>query len=481
MQITYLLYALIALLVATRFLFLDSLPIFSDEAQNLYLADETLRNPLFAFNSTSYGVFPVTIFILAFFQFVTFNMLIPLILGRVAVTSFDIISALLVFLIARRAFDSKLAILAPVFYLILPLNVLHGRVVLLESLTNLFTLSLIFLSLKWFQDKHLVKINPLWVAATSTVLILSFFTKPLAAVSYPALLLIPLGNVKHSLKKFYFNLFLMLLIGGVVTLLLYIPASGEFNSRYVSETNSLNSIQGNALLNFRKFLIWSNIYFTIPILIATISSAVLIVIKRNYKLFWILGWLILIVVISIALAKGFYPRHLYILSAPIALLCTYLITQIKFSRFAVPVVLLILMIVPLKQDFDLITNPKHAFLASEDRQQFFEDWTSGDGHKEAAEYINVFSHKEDVVVYIEDSPYQYWEFKRLFNLGNAQLIPSKELKSGGFIDIASTPKDKTVLIIVNQPIDTLGYPVEKLFSYPKGPNDSINIYRLVKN
>lgn len=481
MRITYLLYALIALLVVTRFLFLDKMPIFSDEAQNLYLADETLRNPLLAFNSTSYGVFPVTIFILAFLQFITFKVFNPLILGRIAVTSFDIISALLVFLITRRILDSKFAILAPILYLILPLNVLHGRVVLLESLTNLFTLLLIFLSLKWFQDKKLAKVNQLWITITAAVLILSFFTKPLAAVSYPALLLIPLGNIKNGFKKVYLNLFLMFLIGGVITLLLYIPASGEFNGRYVSETNSLDSILDNSLLNFRKFIIWSNIYFTLPILIATILSAVLIVLKRNYKLFWILGWLMLIVVISLVLAKGFYPRHLYTLSAPIALLCTFLFTQLKFSKFTVPIVLATLVVLPIKQDFDLTTNPKHALLASEDRQQFFEDWTSGEGHQEVAGYINKLSQNEDVVVYIEDSPYQYWEFKRLFNVGRAQLIPSKELRSGQFINIDSAPQDKIVLVIISQPIDTSSYPVEKSFSYPKGPNDSIDTYKLIRN
>lgn len=478
MRITYLLYALIALLVVTRFLFLDKMPIFSDEAQNLYLADETLRNPLLAFNSTSYGVFPVTIFILAFLQFITFNVFNPLILGRIAVTSFDIISALLVFLITRRILDSKFAILAPILYLILPLNVLHGRVVLLESLTNLFTLLLIFLSLKWFQDKKLDRINPLWITISATVLILSFFTKPLAAVSYPTLLLIPLGSIKNGFKKVYFNLFLVFLVGGVITLLLYIPASGEFNGRYVSETNTLNSILSNSLLNFRKFIIWSNIYFTLPILIATILSAVLIVLKRNYKLFWILGWLMLIVVISVVLAKGFYPRHLYTLSAPIALLCTYLLTQFKFSKFAIPIILVILVALPLKQDFDLITNPKHALLASEDRQQFFEDWTSGDGHKEVAGYINRLSQGEDVVVYVENSPYQHWEFKRLFDLGNAGLIPSKDLKSGQFPTIDSMSEGKTILIIVGQPMDLSNYPVEKIFTHHKGVNDEISIYKL---
>ncbi len=471
------------LLVVIRFINLLSIPIFGDEALYLWLADEFKHNPSTYLKSINYGVFPLTIWTYAFFETITGNLINPLLLGRTLQVLFDIFTAGFIFLIGKKLFSIKEGLISAVIYLSLPLTFFHSRFALLEPLTSLFLTAGIYFSLCLIKSENTLK-N---ILLTSILITLAFFTKALAVVSYIAILLTPILSIKRNLSKVLWysslKITLVFIVTSIFMALFYLPISQEFTSKFVSSNNgSLESTLIQLKLNLWRTYWWGKVYLTLPITLLTITGAFFIFLKKELRLVWLYTWLIISTVLECVFAANFFPRHLFMLASPISLICSYFISRILKENLRLITLTIFLFLIPsLKINFQIITNPKNAPIALEDKQQLYEDWTSGEGLKEVAQKLKSYSTNQKILVFVEDDPNLIWSLPTLYDLGNTKLYKSEELLKGNFLNTKEVEISKqypTYLILNRNPDVPKSWPAKLVFAHPKGPNRTINIYQL---
>lgn len=451
---------LVLLLSGIRFINLDKIPIFGDEALYLYLANNMSSNISTPFDSIAWGVMPIAIWVLAFIDKLIPNFTDSLGFGRFVMVTTDLISVFFVYKIANILFNQKVAILSTIIYLSLPLNFFHSRLVLLDSLTNTFVLGALYFS---FRLEKILFI--------SVFLVLGFFTKPIAIVSYPALFLIPFLHkvmVKKSSGKIILHFFFILVITAVILAVFYLPISKEFTSRFVSSSEDIRK-------NLWRVFWWSRDYLTLPIMLLFTFGSIYGMFKKSWRLVYLGVWALVIVVLDSLFSANFYPRHLYPLVGPISLMIGYLFYKFFISSRFLSIFLFFLILIPLfNKNFLILTNPYSA-LALEDKQQFYEDWTSGAGNNEIAQKLEELSKDQKISVFVENLPMQTWVFTNLYNLKNVKIHGSNHLLKGAFVEGSTSGQ---YLILNRNPVAPVSWPIRLIYSYPKGPNRTINLYKI---
>lgn len=485
------LYVVIFTISLLRFVSLLSIPPFGDEAMYLYLALNVQSEPLSLFKTTLYGVFPVSIFIQAVFNFFLKDLINPLFLARSVVIFADLFSCFFVYKIGKQLFNQSVGIFSALIYLVLPITFLQSRFVLIESFTNLFVNIVIFLALKFSLNESLYqKINFRYISLITSFMIISFFTKPLAVITFPALLailLIIFLNTKLKITREFrillLNFFIIIAVAVTLISLLYFPIAHEFMSRYVVETNQTTSKQiAHFKLNLWKEYFWIRSYISSPIIVCSFISILLFI--RNHRIKWLTVWLFSAMFLGAFFSSRFFPRHIYPLAAPFAILSSFFLYRIyTFRKSLFVVCFLIMLYLPLKFINKLLIEPVKADLVPEDRQQYFEDWTSGVGLKEIAEKLQQLCKDNIASVFIEDEFNQTWTFKYLYKVDNCKLIPSRELFLGNFINEQELSLSKQpIYIVINRHSNIpKNWPVQVIYSYPKGVNREIKILKYIKN
>ncbi len=487
MQKRYLLAISLFVLIFLRFININSIPIFGDEALYLHIADEFRKNPINAIPySISYGVFPVYSIVIALIQLITFDLINPLILGRAVAILIDILSAFVVFKITKKIFDTKAAILAGTVYLLLPLTFFHSRLVMLESLANFLSLLGLLFATNLVYEKRLNLKDAIFAAI---VLALSFFTKPLGALIFPTIIALPLlrvTRIKSFVKELWIptlNLLLVFAIFLIFITLLYIPISNEFTVRYVNDGNkNILDTVAHFKLNLFKLWWWTKVYITLPLIITSILPLFLIFHGVTKKILWVYLWIISIIVLETLFSARYFPRHIYILSAPIAILSGLFFSYLSERGKVLTLLAFILVLVP-SIDFDtkILFSPQASNIALEDKQQFYEDWTSGTGLPQMANKINELSRHSDIVVFTEKDPSFTWTLTELYGAKDV-FKESDNLRLGLYLTENDLDTDKKVYLLLNKKyLAPEVWPLELVYSYPKGPNRAINLYQLKHN
>lgn len=478
---------LILILSILRFINLGIVPVFGDEALYLNLADRILENPESFLDSIRFGVMPITIWFLFLIDYITPDFINPLILGRAVMVITDLISAFLVFLIGNLLLGKKVGALAPIIYLSIPLNFFHSRLVLLDSLTNALVLGAIYLALKTFYQKRLAEFGWFYIIIISLLLVFSFFTKPLAVVSFGAVFLIPLLAVfekkinKKKLINLFLNFGLVLFLTVLALAIFYLPVSKEFTSRFVSESATLVQSFIRLKINLWKVFWWTRDYLTLPIIMGSLIGALFGVFKKSVKIIYLALWTGLVIILDSLFGSIFYPRHLYPIVAPVSILTGFLVVKFFSINKILGAVICLTILIPLWQkNFLLLTNPYPA-LSLEDKQQFYEDWTSGVGIYEIAQTLKDLSKNQKIKVFTEDDANQYWVLNNMYNIPDAQILVSQNLLKGKFIkDTDRLSKENTYIILNRNPKAPEEWPVKLIFSYPKGLNRTINLYQMLR-
>ncbi len=464
-----------------RIVNLNKIPIFGDEALYLYLADSFLSDNAQILEGFKYGVFPIGILLYTPAIILSKFFFDPLILGRSISIIFELISAFFVFKIGSLI-DKRVAYLSVIIYSLLPLSFFHSRFALLDQLSNTFVLISVWLTLKGVYRNYFNNLNFKYIFLIGFLISLAFFIKPIAVLAIPAIFLTCLSKLGNNLSKrvilhIFLNFLILAVFLGIVFFYFYLPASNQFTKYITDSTSSLLNIFEHTKLNLFRSKIWLSVYLTPVIFTLTIFSIIFIFFKKNLTYLWVIFWFVSVLIIASAYSANFYPRHLYQLAAPVSFIISYTLVSLFKDKLIIYLVLSLVLIQSLLLNLQIIFNPTEARLAGEDRQQFFEDSSSGTGIKEIAAKLNEVA-KSDSVVFVEDDPSQFWVLKSLYPV-NAKIIRSNNLSKGGFIEesLISQTKSLTKYLVLNKnQVAQPDWPVELVSSYPKGPNRTINLY-----
>lgn len=273
--------ASIALLIGFRFLNLTKIPIFIDEQTYLKLGEIAIHDNDSLFLSLKYLVFPVVPWILGIFQLIFASFFNGLLLGRLVMVVADLISAFLIFLIGKRILSPKYAVFCALVYLTIPLNFFHSRIVLLESITNMFFLAGMYFYLGNFDRDTRVDIRKSIskILTAGVLFLLSFLSKPLVLVSFSALPTIAIffwmNNQKRNTKELLFYLCILLFMFTFVLLLSLPLIFSVWNgfSDYRVSPNS-NQILVNLKNNLWLVWWWSKVYITLPLIFCHLTDLI---------------------------------------------------------------------------------------------------------------------------------------------------------------------------------------------------------------
>jgi len=387
----------------------------------------------------------------------------------------DLISAFFIYLIDKRLLGSKYAIFCVIIYLTIPLNFFHSRIVLLEPITNMFFLAGLYFYLGNFDRDTKVEIRKsISKILTAGVLFsLSFLSKPLALASFSALPIVAiffwLNDKKRSSKKLFFYLGILLFIFAFV-MLLSLPLVFSVWQGYSDYRVSPNLLQ--ILLNFKNNLWlvwwWSKAYISTALIFAVFISFIYAVFIKEWKVLWIICWLVAVIFLESLIGTNFLPRHLFLISAPIAMTAGFLFVKIsdRFGNVITLLLMTLLFLIPLKVDAQIVLNPKNAPIALEDKQQFFEDWTSGIGLDRVASQLKNISSEKEIFIYVESDGGFGWALAHLYDTGNSTILESNQLNDRK--SMLYLPKKDNIYVVLNREPDlSQGWPLELVGAYPK--------------
>ena len=465
----------IILLIVLRFVNLTKIPIFIDEQTYLKLGDIAVNDKDGLFLSVKYLVFPVVPWILGISQLLFASFLNVLFLGRSVMVIADLVSALFIYLIGKKILSPKYAIICIIIYLIIPLNFFHSRIILLEPITNMFFLAGLYFYLGIFERNTQVEIRKSIskILTAGVLFLLSFLSKPLALVSFSALPMIAIffwiNDQKRNTKKLLFYLCILLFIFTFV-LLLSLPLIFSVWQGFSDYRISPDAHQMH--VNFKKNLWlvwwWSKTYISPAIIFAVFISFIYAVFIKEWKVLWIIFWLFVVIFLESLIGTNFLPRHLFLISAPIAMAVGFLFVKIldRFGNVITFLLMTLLFLIPLKVDAQIVLNPKNAPIALEDKQQFFEDWTSGIGLDRVASQLKNISSEKEIFIYVESDGGFGWALAHLYDTGNSTILESNQLNDRK--SMLYLPKKDNIYVVLNREPDlSQDWPLELVGAYPK--------------
>src|SRR3989338_640326 len=136
----------------TRLVNLKIIPIFTDEAIYTYWAQVALHDPIHRFISLEDGKQPLFIWVAAIFQKFIAD---PLVATRLVSVVAGFFSTVGIYLLAKNIFNDKVAKIASILYIILPLTLLYDRMALFDSLLTMFGIYAILFSVKLAKNPRL--------------------------------------------------------------------------------------------------------------------------------------------------------------------------------------------------------------------------------------------------------------------------------------------------------------------------------------
>ena len=468
----YLLIFVMFLLIFVRFINLNKIPIFIDEQAHLRMGEVSLNGFGNLFSSLSYRIFPVVPWILGISQILFGNVVNYLVLGRAIMVIADILSALFVYMIGKEIFDRKYGILAAIVYLSLPLNFFHSRLVLLEPITFMFFIGALYFFIK-NRSKNYGKLPLAQSGLIGSFLALSFLSKPTALVLFTAFPIIFINswvNTKTKsiaqIAKDLLPILLIVCVGLAITIPVTFSVWSKFSDLLV--WNNPASILPIFKKNLWLTWWWLKAYVTMPIIALSLLATIFSLLSKMWRISWIYLWFGAIVILNSLLAIFFFPRHLYFLAFPISLLTAYILYELskRTSQFIWIPFIFFFLVIAWKVDFQIVANPQIAPIALEDKQQFFEDWTSGVGLDGVSSQLQKISRDKKILVFTEADESFGWALTHLYNIGNTTIIESEMLNDRR--SMLNLPKKDNIYVVLNrEPDPPQGWPLELVGAYPK--------------
>ncbi len=415
---------IMVLFLVLRLVKLTIFPIFADEAIYIRWAQVMKSEPTLRFLPLSDGKQPLFMWLMIpFFKFFTD----PLVAGRMVSILSGLASLVGLFLLTYYLFKSQRAALMAIFiYSILPFTFFFDRMALVDSLLLAFAIWTLFLS------ALLVEYQRIDLAIlTGLVLGGGLITKSPAMFF---VILIPTTVLLMKFKKKSFSLGQLFSAKGGFTsggklvglwLIIYLFAFGIYNLlrlgpefqmiaiRNKDYVFSLSEILSHPcdpfLIHLQDITTWFPNLFTLPILVVSgLGLVISLIDRKKWRVILILlAWLMIPLLAQSAIAKVFTPRYLLYTIFPLIIFASlffeFLFDKFKRYRLLIIFLIFIILILPLRYHYLLLTNPQAAPLPERMRTGYLEEWSSGYGINEVRDYLREVSQERHLNVGTEGS------------------------------------------------------------------------------
>lgn len=388
---------------------LTILPIFADEAIYIRWAQIIADDPTNRFIPLSDGKQPLFMWISSFF--VKFLASDPLFAARLVSVIFGFGGLVGIYFAAKELFGNKnTAILAALLYTITPFLVFYDRLAVVDGALTAIGVGIFYLGLLLVKRLRLDISLLLGMVLGVALLIKS------PAIFY--LILIPISLLitdwkskwKSKVLKFlgYYSisLFIAFVIYNVQRLS---PLFYLISQRRPDFVFSFNEVFFDTWWTpfFPRILteipVWFGQYVTWPFFALGLIFIFYYLFKRNLSIIVLAIWFIFPIIVEAFFAKGFTARYFVFVTPFFLLILAYGVNKIFESRLLGQKIyqyglLLILLLPALIFDFWLIVNPQKADIPQKERSGYLEEWSSGYGIFEVANFLKQQPPKEKPIL-----------------------------------------------------------------------------------
>ena len=385
----------------TRLINLKIVPIFTDEAIYTYWAQIALHDPVNRFVSLEDGKQPLFVWLGAVFQKFISD---PLIAMRLVSVFAGFGSLIAIYLLTKTLFDKKIAILAVIFYIILPFTLLYDRMALFDSLLTMFGVFSAYLAVK------IAKSPKLSVGALNGLVIgLGLITKSSANFF---IYLLPFSYIFLNFAKLFDKKLVKWLAVSTLTaiiaqivynMLRLSPLFYMIDRKNYEFIRSFGEILKNPLIqipsNPKTIATWFIEYNGWPFIALVIITSLYTIYKRKVEALILISYVSLPFLAESIFNKVLYPRFSLFFFPYIIIIAAFGLDAFrkKHALLFIPVIIITLT-VPVFSSFKLLTNPSHSLIAQADKEQYLNSWPAGYGVSEVVTFLKAESQNHPVIV-----------------------------------------------------------------------------------
>jgi len=386
--------AIVILYFVSRTVNLKIIPIFTDEAIYTYWAQIALNDPANRFISLEDGKQPLFIWLAAIAQKFVAD---PLVASRLISVFAGFGSLIGIYLLAKELFSERVAKLAIILYIILPLTLLYDRLALFDSLLTMFGIYSTYLTVKMIKDPRLdiALLNGFAIGSAMITkssgnffLYLLPFSLVLANFKEPKL-------AKKFIKWFAFSLITFLISQTIFNALRLAPLFYIISRKNLEFIRSYSEVLKNPfeffISNFEAIVGWIITYIGLPLFIIFTIGATYGIVRRNSKIIYLLFLIFVPFMVEIFFNKVLYARFVLFYFPYLIIVTALALSQIgdyfkKYQKIYLISILLTLLI-PFVTSFKLLTNPPSANIPKNDSFQYLNAWPAGYGVDETIQFL----------------------------------------------------------------------------------------------
>lgn len=444
-------------------------PIFADEAIYIRWAQVMRSEPTLRFLPLSDGKTPLFMWTMMPFLKAFKD---PLFAGRFLSVISGFFTLLGVFFLSRKVFNMRVAFFSSLLYAVTPYTVFFDRMALVDSMLSGFTVWALFLAI-WLAQK--VRLD--------LAMILGFLLGGAILTKTPGMINLFLLPLTIQRSKFVKLTFFWVVAAGIALIMYNALRLGPnfhlLSSRNADYVFSPLELVGRPLDPFiphlRDIADWFPKLLTWPV-IGFMIYGLWVLIKTKNRLGWvILLWALIPLLLNMAFLRTFTARYL-LPSIPFLLIFAGVGLEKISNRILMLVMVMLVLLLPLKFDYALLTNPPPSALPQEERKGYFEQWTAGYGFKDIAKFLTLQKEKGLVVVGTEgffgtlpDGLYIYLDKANIAVIGSHATISAQ---------IKESAKDHITFFVGNKNnLQNIG-DLEEIKEYPKIGGDATVLYKV---
>jgi hypothetical protein len=368
------------------------------------------------------------------------------------------------FHIGTRLYSQKAGLVAAALYVICPFTLFYDRIALPDNLLSAFAALTLLWSIALVQDGrwYYAWLLGLSMAAAILCKIPGLLTLPVPILTALLLANSPRARLMRHLALSY-CIAVALTTLPIVRIVL---TTHQYEKSILGENTA--ALVTQLAVNIRAIYEWLWFYWTPPVLILAILGLVFATLKLKRETLLLAVASFLPILAFTAVSRILFVRYVLLATVPMLVLAGGITASVADyiglsgrSQFLLrldPFSILFLMIVALfawRVDWLLLTNPAVAPLPAAERYQYIEDWPSGYGVAEAADYLRSMARftKGGIVVV-------HHEFTGTTNFGLAVLLMKEKriafrklsIRAGEQITkLVTWSQAKPIFIVLNRP------------------------------
>lgn len=379
--------AALALFLRTYNIF--SIPIFADEAIYLRWAQVMRAVSSLRFLPLDDGKQPLFMWLTIPFLKVIAD---PLLAGRTLSALCGLGTMIGIFLITRTFTRPRTALFAAALYAFSPFTVFFDRMALVDSMLTLFGVWSLYFGILTASTLRLD-----YAMLTGFSLGFAYLTKSpglFFLLLLPSTILVANVDKKGRWGRLG-KLVCLWIVSWVIALGLYniLRLGPNFhmlalrNKDYVfSFSEVLKHPLDPTIAHFKEILEWSSKLLPATTLLSAVLGLILAFKKQSRFVLLLLVWVVGPLLVESAFAKTFTARYILFTLPPLFIFAAMITRSLK-SKNALVFASAFLFIPPLYIDYLLIQKPTIAPLPRVERSGYLEEWTSGTGIREIAQYV----------------------------------------------------------------------------------------------